>query len=73
MTPMFRGYQYIFSFAKRLQDGRELTPKQMAQAKRLLAMDPETVTEKEVRTIEAADIEEPPMNRQRDEKRRIGF
>lgn len=35
MTPMFRGYQYIFSFAKRLQDGRELTPKQMAQAKRI--------------------------------------
>ena len=46
---------------------------QMAQARRLLTMDPETVTEKEVRTIEAADIEEPPMNRQRDEKRRIGF
>ena len=46
---------------------------QMAQAKRLLTMDPETVTERDVRTIEAADIEEPPMNRQRDEKRKIGF
>ena len=46
---------------------------QMAQARRLLAMDPETVTERDVRTIEAADIEEPAMNRQRDEKRRIGF
>ena len=46
---------------------------QMAQARRLLTMDPETVTERDVRTIEAADIEEPPMNRQRIEKRRIGF
>lgn len=46
---------------------------QMAQARRLLDMDPAAVTEREVRTIEAADVEEPPMNRQRDEKRKIGF
>jgi len=35
MTPMFRGYQYIYSFSKRLQGGKELTPNQMKQAKRL--------------------------------------
>ena len=35
MTPMFKGYQYIYSFSKRLQGGKELTPNQMKQAKRL--------------------------------------
>lgn len=46
---------------------------QMAQARRLLTMDPEAVTEKDVRTVEAADIEEPVMNLQREERRKIGF
>ena len=31
----FRGYEYIFSFAKRLQDGKELTEAQLRQAKRM--------------------------------------
>lgn len=31
----FKGYGYIFSFAKRLQDGKELTEAQLRQAKRL--------------------------------------
>ena len=31
----FKGYEYIFSFAQRLQDGKELTEAQLRQAKRL--------------------------------------
>lgn len=31
----FKGYEYIFSFAERLQEGKDLTEKQIAQAKRL--------------------------------------
>lgn len=31
----FKGYEYIFSFAERLQNGQELTEAQLRQAKRL--------------------------------------
>lgn len=35
VTPYYTGYNYIHSFAKRVQSGIELTEKQMKQAKRL--------------------------------------
>lgn len=31
----YRGYEYIHSFARRVQSGKDLTPAQMKQAKRL--------------------------------------
>ena len=45
----------------------------MAQARRLLSMDPEQVTEQQLRTIEAADVEAPPSEGGQLEKRKIGF
>ncbi len=46
---------------------------QMAQAGRLLKMDPEKVTERDLRTIEAADIEPPVFGMKAPEKRKLGF
>ena len=45
----------------------------MAQARRLLSMDPEQVTEQQLRTIEAADVGAPPSEGGQHEKRKIGF
>jgi hypothetical protein len=35
INPLYKGYEYIHSFAERVQSGRELSPAQMKQAKRL--------------------------------------
>ena len=45
----------------------------MAQARRLLKLDPSQVTEQQVRTIEAADVELPQQEGAAPERRRIGF
>ena len=45
----------------------------MAQARRLLKLDPSQVTEQQVRTIEAADVELSQQEGAAPEKRRIGF
>ena len=34
-APLYAGYEYIHSFAKQVQSGKELTEKQMKQCKRL--------------------------------------
>lgn len=35
MSVAYKGYEYIHSFAKRVQDGKELSDAQMRQAKRI--------------------------------------
>ena len=37
LCPLYTGYEYIHSFARRVQGGRELTEKQMTMAKRIAA------------------------------------
>ena len=34
-SPLYKGYEYVHSFAKRVQAGSELTEKQMIMAKRI--------------------------------------